>query len=255
MPCRMSAEVASASSTSSWTARMVPTVFSIAVVIRSIASWVSTSISRSVWLSRARGATGAAPSPEPEWTPAVAAEADALHEVAAVRTRSFVLEGREITGKRMDMSRIDEVVHVGDTEIWEVHSSQPIPHSFHIHDVQFRILTVDGSAPPPQLAGPKDTVYLMPNVRYRLLVRFEDYTDPALPYMYHCHMLLHEDEGMMGQFVVIEPGQEDQVRVVETRSWRFGWCNGLEVSGRRAPEARPTGFPNLRDPPHGSVGS
>ena len=49
--------------------------------------------------------------------------------------------------------------------------------------------------------------------RYRLLVRFEDYTDPALPYMYHCHMLLHEDEGMMGQFVVIEPGQEDQVGI------------------------------------------
>ncbi|HJA62368.1 MAG TPA: multicopper oxidase domain-containing protein, partial [Candidatus Brevibacterium intestinavium] len=36
---------------------------------------------------------------------------------------------------------------------------------------------------------------------------------PHLPYMYHCHMLLHEDEGMMGQFVVIDPGQEDEVGV------------------------------------------
>ena len=46
---------------------------------------------------------------------------------------------------------------------------------------------------------------------YLLLLRFDDYADPAVPYMYHCHMLRHEDEVMMGQFVVIEPGQEDQV--------------------------------------------
>ncbi|WP_345081189.1 multicopper oxidase domain-containing protein [Brachybacterium paraconglomeratum] len=62
-------------------------------------------------------------------------------------------------------------------------------HSFHIHDVQFRILTVDDAPPRPELAGPKDTIYLLPKVRYRLLVRFADYADPAVPYMYHCHML------------------------------------------------------------------
>lgn len=157
-----------------------------------------------------------APSPEPEWAPTTQAGADALHEADAARTRTFALEEREINGKTMDMSRIDEVVHVGDTEIWEVRSTQPIPHSFHIHDVQFRILTVDDDPPPPELAGPKDTIYLMPNTRYRLLVRFEDYADPTVPYMYHCHMLLHEDEGMMGQFVVIEPGQEGQVGTVDT---------------------------------------
>ncbi|MGO1507721.1 MAG: multicopper oxidase domain-containing protein, partial [Microbacterium sp.] len=44
---------------------------------------------------------------------------------------------------------------------------------------------------------------------------FEDYADPTMPYMYHCHMLLHEDEGMMGQFVVIEPGDEEAVAVPE----------------------------------------
>ena len=38
-------------------------------------------------------------------------------------------------------------------------------------------------------------------------MRFEDYADPDTPYMYHCHMLWHEDQGMMGQFVVVEPGQ------------------------------------------------
>lgn len=162
-----------------------------------------------------RAADRLTPSPEPSWPQAADAVADELHEDEASVTRDFVLNTREINGQKMDMNRIDEVVHVGDTEVWEVRSTQPIPHSFHIHDVQFRVLSINGQAPPPELAGPKDTVYLNPNVTYRLLVRFEDYADPTMPYMYHCHMLLHEDEGMMGQFVVIEPGDEDKVGVPE----------------------------------------
>ena len=97
--------------------------------------------------------------------------------------------------------------------MWEVRSKQPIPHSFHIHDVQFEVLSVDGEAPPVEMSGRKDTIYLEPNRDYRLLMRFEDFADPTMPYMYHCHMLLHEDEGMMGQFVVIERGQEAEVGV------------------------------------------
>ena len=39
-------------------------------------------------------------------------------------------------------------------------------------------------------------------------MRFSDYADPDTPYMYHCHLLHHEDSGMMGQFVVVPPGEE-----------------------------------------------
>ncbi|MGH3517953.1 MAG: multicopper oxidase domain-containing protein [Haloechinothrix sp.] len=42
-------------------------------------------------------------------------------------------------------------------------------------------------------------------------MRFGTHTDPATPYMYHCHMLEHEDRGMMGQFVIVEPDTEDKV--------------------------------------------
>ena len=42
-----------------------------------------------------------------------------------------------------------------------------------------------------------------PNERVRLLLSFADYADPDLPYMYHCHILEHEDAGMMGQFAVV----------------------------------------------------
>ncbi|WP_139416392.1 multicopper oxidase family protein [Agromyces laixinhei] len=162
-----------------------------------------------------RAADTLMPSPEPAWPQSSDAATDALHEHEASVTRPFVLNTREINGEQMDMSRIDEVVYVGDTEVWEVRSSQPIPHSFHIHDVQFRVLSIDGEAPPPELSGRKDTIYLEPDREYRLLVRFEDYVDPEVPYMYHCHMLLHEDEGMMGQFVVIERGDEAAVRAPE----------------------------------------
>lgn len=156
-----------------------------------------------------RAADRLAPSPEPGWAQSAHATSDALHEDDASVTRTFELDERKINGKLMDMGRIDEVATVGATEIWEVRSTVPMPHSFHVHDVQFRVLSVDGDAPPPELAGPKDTVYLEPNRTYRLLMRFDDYTDPDVPYMYHCHMLLHEDEGMMGQFVVVvEPGQD-----------------------------------------------
>ncbi|WP_308797801.1 multicopper oxidase family protein [Agromyces silvae] len=121
--------------------------------------------------------------------------------------RKFDLRGVQINGKTMDMARIDTVVELDTTEVWEVRNSDGQPHNFHVHDVQFQILDLDDAAPPPELSGWKDTVYLPPGRRVRLIMRFTDYADPAVPYMYHCHLLWHEDLGMMGQFVVVEPGQ------------------------------------------------
>ncbi|QEO15807.1 multicopper oxidase domain-containing protein [Agromyces intestinalis] len=123
-------------------------------------------------------------------------------------TRRFVLDDSfEINGHAMDLGRVDETVTVDTLERWVVENDTDLPHSFHVHDVQFRIATIDGAAPPPELAGWKDTVRLRPHAEYELLLRFEDYADPAHPYMYHCHLLWHEDQGMMGQFAVVEPGQ------------------------------------------------
>lgn len=121
--------------------------------------------------------------------------------------RRFGLDDTQINQHRMEMGRIDEVVTLGNTEIWTVRNDMPFPHSFHIHDVQFQVLDIGGSAPGAELSGWKDTVYLQPNTDYRLIMRFTDYADPNVPYMYHCHLLWHEDRGMMGQFVVVEPGQ------------------------------------------------
>jgi FtsP/CotA-like multicopper oxidase with cupredoxin domain len=117
------------------------------------------------------------------------------------------MSGHDINDREMDMTRTDFVATVDTSEVWSVTNTNPLPHSFHVHDTQFRILSIDGDAPPPHLAGFKDTIALEWNRTYRLLVRFDDYADPTTPYMYHCHLLWHEDQGMMGQFLVVEPGQ------------------------------------------------
>ena len=126
------------------------------------------------------------------------------------RVRRFSLSGSEINGKDMDMTRIDEVVPAGAVEIWEIDNTT-YAHNFHIHEVSFRILTVDGAPPPEDQRGPKDTVFVPKKAKVRLAVEFGPHADASAPYMYHCHILRHEDKGMMGQFVVVRPGTEGTV--------------------------------------------
>jgi blue copper oxidase len=111
-----------------------------------------------------------------------------------------------INGKRMDMSRIDVVVRAGSTEVWEVSNPGNTPHSFHPHGVSFRVLDYAGERPPAPLRGLKDTVYVPPGDWVRLLIRLPAYADRGRPYMFHCHILEHEDRGMMGQFAVTDAG-------------------------------------------------
>lgn len=128
----------------------------------------------------------------------------------AVRRRRFALDmgmmggGMSINGATMDMDVINERVPVGQWEIWEISNVSMMAHPFHIHNVQFRVIDRDGNPPPPLETGFKDTVVVNPREQVRVLLRFEDHTDADLPYMYHCHILEHEDAGMMGQFVVVK---------------------------------------------------
>jgi len=149
-----------------------------------------------------------AKSPE---TPSRLISLDQPDVTKAVRTRRFVMEmggmmmgggSFTINGKTMDMDRIDETVRVNTTEIWQIENVSMMPHPFHIHDVQFRILERNGTPPAPGEMGLKDTVVVAPGEVVKLLLSFSDYTDPDQAYMYHCHILEHEDAGMMGQFVV-----------------------------------------------------
>lgn len=132
--------------------------------------------------------------------------------------RRYTLSGHNsINDKEMDMSRIDDVIPAGAEEIWEVQAANFASHNFHIHGVSFEVLDFDGQEPPVNQRGPKDTVQIPKNQTVTLRVEFPEYTDETYPYMYHCHILRHEDQGMMGQFLVVEPGREDEVpRQLET---------------------------------------
>lgn len=149
-------------------------------------------------------------------TPAVPAQLvriDRLDPALAAAPRAFELGAVDINGQRMDMSRIDEVVTVGEVEVWHVSNTSSNPHNFHIHGVQFQVADVNGEPPPQALRGWKDTMPMPPESSARLVMRFTGHTDPTTPYMYHCHLLWHEDLGMMGQFVVVEPGQRPRLVV------------------------------------------
>ncbi len=159
-----------------------------------------------------RAANELAPSPE---LPGELATIDRPNPDDAVTTRSFRLGDSNINGDKMDMDRVDEVVTVDTTEIWEVTNGDGNPHSFHPHLVHFTVLDVDGEPPPPELEGWQDTIYVPPGSTIRIIARFDDHADPTTPYMFHCHVLRHEDQGMMGQFVVVEPGDEPDLGGME----------------------------------------
>jgi FtsP/CotA-like multicopper oxidase with cupredoxin domain len=102
-----------------------------------------------------------------------------------------------INGRAHDPNRIDVETKLGTTEIWEI-VSVGMPHPFHVHGAMFWILTLDGKPPPEHLAGWKDVVLV--EDRAELLVNFTKPATREHPFMYHCHILEHEDAGMMGQY-------------------------------------------------------
>lgn len=106
-----------------------------------------------------------------------------------------------INGAAMHMSVINERVKRGVWERWRVRSNQGA-HPFHVHGCSFLIEQMEGSVTPPDQQGWKDTVVLDDDDWSEFVVRFDHPATEQHPYMYHCHILEHEDRGMMGQFTV-----------------------------------------------------
>ena len=105
-----------------------------------------------------------------------------------------------INGKSIDISRIDERVRKGDIEIWTV-TRENMNHPFHMHGTSFQILSQNGRPPAPEDKGWKDTIEIGHGPT-ELIMKFDYEATDEYPYMYHCHILEHEDGGMMGQFTV-----------------------------------------------------
>ncbi len=107
-----------------------------------------------------------------------------------------------INGKKFDPTRIDLKQEKSVSEVWEIYNKPDhmggMIHPFHIHGTQFKIISRDGKDPSSNEQGLKDSVLIEPGERVKLLVTFPE----KGIYMYHCHILEHEDNGMMGQVEV-----------------------------------------------------
>ena len=120
------------------------------------------------------------------------------HPKDVLKVREFELDDdMSINGEQMNMKKINFTVNKGDLEQWNITSGE---HPFHMHGVSFQILSRNGKPPAPEDRGWKDTILPLGNAQ--LLMRFHHLAPKEYPYMYHCHILEHEDMGMMGQFVV-----------------------------------------------------
>lgn len=109
-----------------------------------------------------------------------------------------------INNETFHMDSINEVVHLNTTEIWTLVNKTLVAHPFHIHDIQFNVIEKSGLPPSPSETGWKDVILVLPNDSVKFITKFETFADNTTPYMYHCHLLHHEDDGMMGSFLVID---------------------------------------------------
>ena len=115
----------------------------------------------------------------------------------------FMVEGPfRIDGVNFDMETINRICYINNVEKWRWTNNTSIAHPIHIHNTHFNILNVNGGPVPAYERGNKDVVLIMPQQYVEFVTKFEDFTNDTLPYMYHCHLLHHEDDGMMGSFVV-----------------------------------------------------
>ncbi|QMW21588.1 multicopper oxidase family protein [Sandaracinobacteroides saxicola] len=107
-----------------------------------------------------------------------------------------------INHQTFDMSRIDVRVPLGSTEEWTVRNSSNELHIFHIHQVAFQVVSINGR--PVPFEGLRDTVTVP--IHGEVVVRLA-FTDPRIVgrFMFHCHILEHEDKGMMATIEVYDP--------------------------------------------------
>jgi FtsP/CotA-like multicopper oxidase with cupredoxin domain len=110
-----------------------------------------------------------------------------------------------INGKIFDPKKVNEFIAAGATEVWSIRNMSPMAHPFHAHAIQYQILSRNNVAATGTDLGWKDTFLVQPGQTVKVIGKFEAINTGD--YMYHCHILEHEDAGMMGYFRVGDTGQ------------------------------------------------
>lgn len=131
-----------------------------------------------------------------------------LFPSAGLPVHQVTLDGMDemvtMNGRKFQMDRIDDTLALGAVQVWDICNTSSAPgmlHPYHMHGSGFYVLSRNGQAPYPNETGIKDTVAVNPGEHVRILVH---YNHPGV-FMYHCHILEHEDGGMMAQIKIIDP--------------------------------------------------
>lgn len=138
------------------------------------------------------------------WTTYSVSRNIVLQPDTMMSAQSQVIGPFNIDGQHFDMEKINITTHLNTVEKWRITNNTGIAHPFHKHDMHFYLLNVNGGAVPEYEKGKKDVVLVMPMQYVEFVTAFEDFANTTVPYMYHCHLLHHEDDGMMGSFRVID---------------------------------------------------
>jgi len=108
---------------------------------------------------------------------------------------TFLLDGKEV-----DMDRVDQVITLGTTEEWHLVNKSNEIHPFHIHINPFQVISVNGK--PVDLHGYRDTVGIPAHGEVVMRTRYKDFDGK---FVLHCHILFHEDHGMMQVVEIVKP--------------------------------------------------
>lgn len=137
--------------------------------------------------------------PLPEWT-ASASSSPQRTWVFGLGVNSANAPAWTINGRVFDPARADAFPRLDTTETWQLTNVSQVAHYIHLHHSDWYMLSRNGGAVPPEEDCLKETFRLDPGESVVVAGHFSDYPGR---YVIHCHMLEHEDHGMMTQFEVV----------------------------------------------------
>lgn len=157
--------------------------------------------------------------------------AEDFSKIAVNKTRQFAFQDSDtdpnaflINGTRFELDRVNTTVKLGDVEEWRLFNPSQELHQFHIHQVDFQVTEINGK--PVQFSGYRDNVFIPATGSITVRIPFRD---PVIlgKFVYHCHILEHEDGGMMQAIQVVKPEDYEQAVKLEPLGGLYGENNQL----------------------------
>lgn len=173
-------------------------------------------------------------------------QAEDFRQEKVAKVRQFAFQDSDsdpntfyINGTRFDAGKVNTTVKLGDLEEWRLYNPSQELHQFHIHQTDFQVVEINGK--PVRFSGYRDNVYIPATGSITLRIPFRD---PVMlgKFVYHCHILEHEDGGMMQAIQVVRPEDYEQAVKLEPLGGIYGdnqTCAYLRNTGRDFDKSNP----------------